>query len=85
MEEISIEYGITELVEDVYKFNYDAVSANRDKKNLQFQLEHNISISPETEKITVSLRIHLLIDTEEIVLQGVRASFMTKPFNNFVH
>ena len=85
MGKINIEYGITELVEDVYKFNYDAVHANHGQIKLQFQLEHNISIFPDTEKITVSMRVHLLSGAEEIVLQGVRASFMTKPFNNFVN
>ncbi len=80
-----IEYGITELVEDAYKFNYDVDFSKLDKKDLHFQFEHNITISSANELLIVTLRVRLFNGATELVLQSVRASFIIKPFNSFVN
>lgn len=43
--DINIEYGIIELQEESYKFNYDIDLSQLDKAKLEFQFEHNISVS----------------------------------------
>lgn len=79
-----IEYRISELIEDVYKFNYDFDFTKLDKSSLQFQFEHSIGISAEQESLIITFRAYLTCGAQELVVQGVRATFITKPFENFV-
>ncbi len=81
----TLEYGITELVEDTYKFNYDFDFTKLDREKLQFQFEHNISVSADTDSLIVTFRVHLTSGATELILQGVRASFVTRPFDSFVN
>ena len=83
--DINIEYGIIELQEESYKFNYDIDLSQLDKAKLEFQFEHNISVSTQPEGIIITMRVHLMYNAEELILQGVRAVFAVKPFHNFVN
>lgn len=85
MDKTNIKYRITELVEDAYKFNYDADFSKIEDSLLQIRFEHSISFSQEKENLTFSMKIHILNGSEELVLQGVRASFQVIPFNSFVN
>ena len=79
-----IEFAIVGMQEDSYKFNYDVDFSNLNKDKLEFQLEHHITVSAEPQSIIILMRVHLMNGAEELVLQGVRAIFKVKPFNNFV-
>lgn len=83
--DINIEYGIIELQEESYKFNYDIDLSQLDKAKLEFQFEHNISVSTQPEGVIITMRVHLMYNAEEAILQGVRAVFAVKPFHNFVN
>lgn len=80
-----IEYGIIGMQEDSYKFNYDTDFTQVNKEKLAFQFEHRINATAEPERIVVSMRVRLMCDGEELVLQGVRAEFVVKPFHRFVN
>ncbi|KXB77631.1 hypothetical protein HMPREF1860_01293 [Prevotella amnii] len=80
-----IEFGVLNLVEDAYIFNYDIDFANLDKEHLQIQFEHSINISAETETLIITMRVKILSGVNEIVKQGVRTSFTIKPFNSFIN
>lgn len=80
-----IEYGIIGMQEDSYKFNYDTDFTRVNKEKLAFQFEHRINATAEPEHIVVSMRVRLMCDGEELVLQGVRAEFVVKPFHRFVN
>ena len=80
-----LEFGVIGMQEDSYKFNYDADFSKLDKGQIEFQFEQHINVSVEPESIVVSIRVHLMNGSEELVLQGVRAVFIVKPFNSFVN
>lgn len=82
--EDKLEFAIIGMQEDSYKFNYDVDFSNLNKDKLEFQLEHHITVSAEPQSIIILMRVHLMNGAEELVLQGVRAIFKVKPFNNFV-
>lgn len=82
--EDKLEFAIIGMQEDSYKFNYNVDFSNLNKDKLEFQLEHHITVSAEPQSIIILMRVHLMNGAEELVLQGVRAIFKVKPFNNFV-
>ena len=77
--DINIEYGIIELQEESYKFNYDIDLSQLDKAKLEFQFEHNISVSTQPEGVIITMRVHLMYNAEEVIV------FAVKPFHNFVN
>ena len=67
---INIEYGIIELQEESYKFNYDIDLSQLDKAKLEFQFEHNISVSTQPEGVIITMRVHLMYNAEEVILHN---------------
>lgn len=81
----TLEFGILDLVEDLSTINYNANFAEINKAEIEFQFEHNIEVKLSPESIIVTMRVHVMHNAEELAIQGVRASFVVRPFNSFVN
>lgn len=76
----NVEFCIYELTEETFSFNYDANFLKLDKNELCFQFEQISQVTEEDDKITIIMRIHIMSQHKELAAQGVRASFIVKPF-----
>ena len=80
---MELQYSILNLVESQYRFNYNFDYSSIERERVSIEMGHDIKIYPEREEIAVDLNAYIMAN-EELVCQGVRATFNVTPFNDFV-
>lgn len=77
---MELQYSILNMVESQYRFNYNFDYSSIEKEHVSIEMGHDIKIYPEREEIVVDLNAYIMAN-EELVCQGVRATFNVTPFN----
>ena len=81
---MEIKYGLKNMVEDDYKFNYDFDYDSIDKTSVGFRFAHNIKAEKDKQEIILSVFTQIVSGETVLVNEGVRAVFSVEPFDSLV-
>ncbi len=81
---MEIKYGLKNMVEDDYKFNYDFDYDSIDKTSVEFRFGHNIKAEKDKQEIILSVFTQIVSGEIVLVNEGVRAIFSVEPFDSLV-
>ena len=81
---MEIKYGLKNMVEDDYKFNYDFDYDSIDKTSVGFRFGHNIKAEKDKQEIILSVFTQIVSGETVLVNEGVRAVFSVEPFDSLV-
>lgn len=84
---MEITYGLKNMMEESYKFNYDFDFASMNIDNVYFQIGHSLQANKEESEIIVNVMARLVYGGQhdvELAADNVRAIFYVSPYDEIV-
>ncbi len=83
---MEITYGLRQMVEEGYKFNYNFDFSSVNIENIHFQIGHSLQINKDESEIIVNVIARLIYGEQniELVTNSVRAAFYVAPYDEIV-